>query len=138
MTATVDFTPIALPTLPQYVKVSVHVKFLQLHNPQQVRQENQVKQDIIVADHTATVKVVAWEKHVNSLEVGKSYSSKHFYVKDKKASLMPKSDFEITLIERAVSPPPNDDDEYYGAPLVNFVRYLYICHVIYKSAIYHN
>ena len=42
MTATVDSTPItlnALSSLPQYEKVSVNVKVLQLHKPQQVGQE---------------------------------------------------------------------------------------------------
>ena len=73
-----------LQTLSQYEKVSVHVKILRLLPAEQVGQENKIKRDVIVADRTATAKVVLWEEHIDSLQEGKSYSLKNIHVKSKK------------------------------------------------------
>ena len=107
----------ALPTLPQYKKVSVNVKVLQLFKTEEVGQDKKVKREASVADHTAAARVVLWEQHVDALQEGKCYNLKNFHVKEfqsKKHLSMPKSDFEISPIdniENTVKPLP-DDDEY--------------------------
>ena len=106
----------ALPTLPQYEKVSVNVKVLQLFKSEQVGQDKKVKQEASVADHTAATRVVLWEQHVDALQEGKCYNLKNFHVKEfrsKKHLSMPKSNFEISPIdniENTVKPLPEDDE----------------------------
>lgn len=85
----------ALPTLPQYEKVSVNVKVLQLFKREQVGQDKKVKREASVADHTAATRVVLWEQHVDALQEGKCYNLKNFHVKELKHLSMPKSNFEI-------------------------------------------
>ena len=91
-----------VPTLPQYEKVSVNVKVLQLFRIEEVGLDKRVKREVSVADHTAATRVVLWEQHVDALEEGKSYYLKNFHVKEyqlKKYLSMPKSDFEVTPID---------------------------------------
>ena len=73
-----------LQTLPQYEKVSVHVKVLSLLKAEQVGQENKIKRDVILADHTATAKVVLWEEHMDSLQEGiiGTFSCQRFQIKE--------------------------------------------------------
>ena len=119
MSSTMESKPITLDTLntlPQYDKVTVNVKVLQLLKTEEVGQDKKVKRDVLVADRTATAKLVLWEQHVNHLEEGKSYCLKHFHVKEfksKKHLSMPKNDFSITLIddlEDTVDEIPTDDE----------------------------
>ena len=111
-TVTID----ALPTLPQYEKISVDVKVLHLYNTEEVGADKKVKREVCIADHTAATRVVLWEQHVNALEEGKCYKLKNFHVKEfqlKKHLSMPKSDFEITEIdniENTVTQPPDDEE----------------------------
>ena len=106
----------ALPTLPQYEKVSVNVKVLQLFKREEVGQDKKVKREASVADHTAATRVVLWEQHVDALQEGKCYNLKNFHVKEfqsKKHLSMPKSNFEISPIdniENTVKPLPEDDE----------------------------
>ena len=120
MASTLESKPItldALPTLPQYEKVSVNVKVLQLFKTEEVGQEKKVKRDALIADHTAATKVVLWEQQIDALQEGKCYNLTNFHVKEfqsKKHLSMPKSDFEISPIdniENTIKPLP-DDDEY--------------------------
>ena len=81
--------------------MSVNVKVLQLLQTEQVGQDKKLKRDVLIADHTATAKVVLWEQQVDSLEKGKSYTLKNVHVKEfksKKHLSIPKNDFEITII----------------------------------------
>ena len=43
------------------------------------------KQDVIVADHYGTAKLVLWEDTVDSLEENESYTLKNFVVREYKA-----------------------------------------------------
>ena len=116
MASTLVCKPITLDmlqTLPQYEKVSVNVKVLQLLQTEQVGQDKKLKRDVLIADHTATAKVVLWEQQVNSLEKGKSYTLKNVHVKSKKHLSIPKNYFEITIIndlEDTVDEIPTDDE----------------------------
>ena len=109
MASTLESKPItldALPTLPQYEKVSVDVKVLQLFKTEEVGQEKKVKRDALIADHTAATKVVLWEQQIDALQEGKCYNLTNFHVKEfqsKKHLSMPKSDFEISPIDNIPS-----------------------------------
>ena len=105
MASTLDCKPITLDmlqTLAQYEKVSVNVKVLQLLQTEQVGQDKKLKRDVLIADHTATAKVVLWEQQVDSLEKDKSYTLKNVHVKEfksKKHLSIPKNDLEDTVDE---------------------------------------
>ena len=115
MAATDKSKVITLPSLPQYEKVTVHVKVLKVFASQQVGLDSKRKQDVSVADQTASTTVVLWENHVDSLKVGQSYNLANFHVKEFKGQKhlsMPKQDFAITpieVIETAVAPPPDEE-----------------------------
>ena len=101
----------------QYDKVSVDVKVLELSASEEVGPDKKVKREALIADQTATSKVVLWEEHINTLEKGKCYTLKNFHVKEfqsMKNLSMPKTDFEITPIENIdnTATPPSVDDEY--------------------------
>ena len=58
-------------------------------------QDKKLKRDVLIADHTATAKVVLWEQQVDSLEKVKSYTLKNIHVKEfksKKHLSIPKND----------------------------------------------
>ena len=57
------------------------VKVLELSTSEEVGPDKKLKREALVADQTATTKVVLWEEHVNSLDKGKSFTLKHFHVK---------------------------------------------------------
>ena len=100
-----------LQTLPQYEKVSVHVKVLSLLKAEQVGQENKIKRDVILAE---PLQKLFFGR--NTWIHSKKESLKHFHVKDfksKKHLSIPKRDFEISLIndlEDAVVDLPPDDE----------------------------
>ena len=78
--------------------------------------DKKLKRDVLIADHTATAKVLLWEQQVDSLEKGKSYTLKNVHVKEfqsKKHLSIPKNYFEVTIIndlEDTVDEIPTDDE----------------------------
>ena len=118
--STLQSKPITLDTLfslHQYERVTVNIKVLELQNIEEVGPAKTRKRNIIVADATATTTLVVWEKYVDALEKGKSYTLEHFHVKEfknKKNLSMPKTDFHIVQIDdlkNAVMDIPPDDDK---------------------------
>ena len=119
-TSTLESVPITLDAIPStlpYEKVSVNIKVIQLFRPEEVGQEKKVKKrDALIADHTATTKVVLWEPHLDALEQGKCYNLKDFQVKEfqsKKHLSMPRNNFKILPIdylENTVPPPPEENE----------------------------
>lgn len=64
-----------------YTFTSIHTYTCHnLYKNGEVGQEQKVKRDILITDHTATAKVVLWEEHVDTLRVGKSF--KNFHIKE--------------------------------------------------------
>ena len=62
-----------LPTLPQYQTVTVDVKVLKVFEAE-TGDQNIIKQDVVVADHTCCTNVVLWEDHIDLLQEGKCYN----------------------------------------------------------------
>lgn len=96
----------AIDTLPQYDKVSVNVKVLKLHEPEEVGADKKTKRDVVIADQTASTKVVLWEDQIDVLEEGQCYNLQHFYVKEFKAKKylsMPKHGYVISSIDKIES-----------------------------------
>ena len=67
---------ITLEQLPEMENVTV--KIITVNNTVQLPEK--VKQDIIVADKTATAKVTLWEDNVGAFDEGSSYILKNFVV----------------------------------------------------------
>lgn len=81
------------------MKVCVRVKVLKRFPPEKVGQSHMLKQDVIVADHTASIKVELWGEHIDTLEEGRCYELTNFHVKgyqSKKHLAQPKTNFRIT------------------------------------------
>ena len=68
-----------LSTTDIFKKVTMNIKAIEVKEPVLTREK--MKQDIIIADKTATGKVTLWEEHINELDVGKSYTLKSFVVR---------------------------------------------------------
>ena len=62
-----------------FQKVIVTVKVIKVNDFVQLSEK--VKQDIIVADQTATARVTLWEDHVGAVDEGRSYTLKNFVVR---------------------------------------------------------
>ena len=63
---------------------------------------NKTKQDVIVADSTGNAIVTLWQDHVDTMQQGKSYHLKNFFVKEyagKKYLSMSKDDCSLEEIE---------------------------------------
>ena len=68
-----------LPEITLFQKVTVMVKIIKVNNT--VHLAEKVKQDIIIADKTATARVTLWENNVGAFEEGRSYLLKGFVVR---------------------------------------------------------
>ena len=68
-----------LPGMELFTKVTVTVKAIEVNDAVQLSEK--VKQDIVIADRSATSRVALWEEHVGALEQGKSYILKNFVVR---------------------------------------------------------
>ena len=62
-----------------FTKVTVTVKAIEVNDAVQLSEK--VKQDIVIADRSATSRVTLWEEHVGALKQGKSYILKNFVVR---------------------------------------------------------
>ena len=65
----------------EYEKVSIEVKVIKITIPETVGTGKR-KQDVIVADGTATGKVTLWEEHIGDLEENASYKLQNFMVRE--------------------------------------------------------
>lgn len=74
-------TLVQLPSIQNFQKVIVDVKVLEAPQPITVS-SGKHKQDVIIADHSATSKVVLWEDHIGSLLETNSYTLKNFVVRE--------------------------------------------------------
>ena len=68
-----------LPGMELFTKVTVTVKAIEVNDAVQLSEK--MKQDIAIADRSATSKVTLWEEHVGALEQGKNYILKKFVVR---------------------------------------------------------
>ena len=108
----------------QYQKVSTDVKVLVKREPIFVS-TGKMKQDVIVADHTSTMKVTLWEDYVNVMEEDKSYSLTDFVVREynyRQYLSMPKEGATVKPIEDIgeVDRPEDDSDyELVGSQISN-------------------
>jgi len=108
----------------QFQKVSTEVKVLVKREPIYVS-TGKMKQDVIVADHTSTMKVTLWEDYVDFMEEDKSYSLTDFVVREYNCHQylsMPKEGATIAPIEDIgeVEQPDDDSDlELVGSQVSN-------------------
>ena len=89
-----------LPQTENYEKVTVKIKVLEVKEA--VHLADKLKQDVLIADHTATAKVSLWQEHVNTLSEHKCYSLKNFLVREyqsRKYLSMSKVATEVTPID---------------------------------------
>lgn len=91
---------IEITLLINFQKITVDIKVIDVHDPITVNGGKQ-KQDVIIADATATAKVTLWEKSIDLLVPGHSYTLKNFAVREYNAVKylsMPREDAEIIPI----------------------------------------
>ena len=62
-----------LATLPEHTCVTVRGTVTKVHTPQRVGQRRVLKQDITIADQTASATITLWEKHVGSIDLDCTY-----------------------------------------------------------------
>ena len=73
-----------------------------------------VKKNIIVADQTSSCKLILWEIHTQSLELGKSSPLIYFFEKynTKKYLSFPKNNFTITELRTQQFERPHESDDF--------------------------
>ena len=69
-----------LPDLPDFQKVSVTIKVMQVNEKTKIK-EGLYKQDVIIADVTAYCRLTLWQEDIGKMEVNKSYNLKDVMVK---------------------------------------------------------
>ena len=96
----ISTTLVELPSIQNFQKIIVDVKVLDAPIPSTVS-SGKSKQDVVIADNTATSKVVLWEDHIGSLLENCSYTLKNFVVREygTKYLSMPREGSEIISIE---------------------------------------
>ena len=85
----------------EHDKVTVSAKVPHVDQPIQVS-ANLTKQDVIIADATASAKITLWEDNLNTVDEGQSYEFKSVTVrcyKQEKYLSIPKKGADITLIQ---------------------------------------
>ena len=106
----------------KFLKVSTEVKVLvQKREPIYVS-TGKMKQDVIVADHTSTMKVNLWEDYVDFME-DKSYSLTDFVVREyncRQYLSMPKEGATIAPIEDIGQVEQPDDDSTWSLSAVKY------------------
>jgi len=106
----------------KFLKVSTEVKVLvQKREPIYVS-TGKMKQDVIVADHTSTMKVNLWEDYVDFME-DKSYSLTDFVVREyncRQYLSMPKEGATIAPIEDIGGVEQPDDDSNWSLSAVKY------------------
>ena len=106
----------------KFLKVSTEVKVLvQKREPIYVS-TGKMKQDVIVADHTSTMKVNLWEDYVHFME-DKSYSLTDFLVRENNCHQylsMPKEGATIAPIEDIGGVEQPDDDSTWSLSAVRY------------------
>lgn len=83
-----------------FQRVTLNIKVITNNEPTYVTGGKR-KQDVIVADHYGTAKLVLWEDKVDSLEENESYTLKNFVVREYKAKKylsMPKEGWSVVKI----------------------------------------
>ena len=94
-------TLINLPSLLNFQQIVTTIKVIQTPDPMTVT-GGKCKQDVIIADDTATAKVTLWEQYVGALQLGNSYMLKNFVIREYnqlKYLSMPREGAEILSVE---------------------------------------